>query len=61
MSRLIQRACDSWQSIIGSTALAVLNAFFDSLEEYKQNEQCQTFAEDALKNFAFLYHDTSSV
>jgi hypothetical protein len=55
-----QRACDSWRSNFGSTALAVLNSFFASNEEYEEDEDRKEFARLALEHFAFLYHDTTS-
>jgi hypothetical protein len=54
---------DSWHSRIGSTAIAVLTAFFESEANahlFKSNESRQEFAKKALKDGAFLYSDTKS-
>jgi hypothetical protein len=60
MLQTSQRVSDGWRTVIGSAALSVLNAFFDSDDKYSTNEACQAFAEDALEDLAFLYGDTGS-
>jgi hypothetical protein len=59
----MQRISDTWRSHIGSTAISVINAFFDSVdvaEEFTTNESRQEFAQNGLENFAFLYSDAAS-
>jgi hypothetical protein len=58
----MQRISDTWRSHFGSTAISILNAFFDSediAEDFTTNESHQVFAQNTLKNFAFLYSDTA--
>jgi hypothetical protein len=58
----MQRISDTWCSHFGSTAISILNTFFDSediAEEFTTNESHQAFAQNVLENFAFLYSDTA--
>jgi hypothetical protein len=50
-----QRACE-WCSGFGSTALAILQAFFVD-NEIDSDDACQEFVESALDNWAFLYRE----
>jgi hypothetical protein len=51
-----QRISDTWRSRLGSTAISVVNAYFDSKpKKYGTDESRQAFAKSALKNLAFLY------
>ncbi|MGH7238925.1 MAG: hypothetical protein ACREHG_02545 [Candidatus Saccharimonadales bacterium] len=44
-----------WRAAFGSAALSIVNAFFESNDEFNTNEARVEFAEYQLKNFAFLY------
>ena len=52
----MQRLADSWRSSIGSTALSVLIAFFESHENLKDSDDNRAeFAEYALDKLRFCY------
>jgi hypothetical protein len=52
----LQRLADSWRSSIGSTALSVLIAFFESQEDLKDSDDGRAeFAEFALDKLRFCY------
>jgi len=55
-----QRISNTWCSHIGSTAIAILNLFFDSADVFKTDESWWEFAQNALKKFDFLYDNTTS-
>ena len=48
-----QRACE-WRNGFASTALAILQAFFDD-NDYQSDEARQDFAKLDLTNYSFLY------
>jgi hypothetical protein len=51
-----QRLSDSWRSTFGSSAIAILNAFFDTHDRYRDSDEMrQTFAKHALNKFRFIY------
>ncbi|KAF8508180.1 hypothetical protein JB92DRAFT_2954585 [Gautieria morchelliformis] len=55
----IQRLTDSWRNVIGSTAIAILLAFFDSQEHLQDSdEECQEFCKYYLNRLRFLYEDS---
>jgi hypothetical protein len=56
----MQRLSDTWRSRMGSTAIAVVNSFFDSNEIFESDEGRKEFAESGLKTLSFLYEDTTS-
>ena len=52
----MQRLADSWRSSIGSAALSVLIAYFESKEDLKDSDESRTeFAEYALDKLRFCY------
>jgi hypothetical protein len=54
--QVIQRLSDRWRTTFGSCAIAILNAFFDSVDKYRDSdERRQQFASDMLENFRFIY------
>jgi hypothetical protein len=55
-----QRVSDAWRSVIGSTGLAMVNAFFESNDDLVTDEARQHAAQGGLENLKFLYSDTSS-
>lgn len=51
-----QHLRDGWRSVFGSSAIAIVNAFFDSHLDYRDsNKMCVKFAMDALDNYKFIY------
>jgi hypothetical protein len=55
-----QRISDTWRSPIGSSAIAVVNSFFNSVDLFKAEERRREFAKNALDTFQFIYRDTTS-
>ena len=55
-----QRISDTWRSPIGSSAIAVINSFFNSADLFEAEERRCEFAKDALDTFQFFYCDTTS-
>jgi len=55
-----QRISETWHSPIGSSAIAVVNSFFNSVELFKTEERRREFAKNALDTFQFIYRDTTS-
>lgn len=52
----MQRLADSWRSSIGSAALSVLIAYFESQEDLKDSDDNRAeFAEYALDKLRFCY------
>jgi hypothetical protein len=52
----VQRIADSYRSAIGSAAISILTAYFESQDELKDSdENRQEFAKYALDNLRFLY------
>jgi hypothetical protein len=50
--------CDSWWTVISSTGLSIINAFFDAESnegKFDSNDKRQAFAWDMLDEFKFLY------
>ncbi|KAF8532035.1 hypothetical protein JB92DRAFT_1796679 [Gautieria morchelliformis] len=57
--KTIQRLADSWRNVIGSTAIAILLAFFDSQEHLQDSdEERQEFCKYYLDRLRFLYEDS---
>ena len=56
----MQRVSDAWRSPIGSTGLSVVNAFFESSQHLKTDEDRRAFARQGLENIKFLYSDTTA-
>ena len=55
----MQHISNSWHSPIGSTAIIVLIAFFNSnMEQYATNEIRQGWAAWYLEDFCFAYKDS---
>jgi hypothetical protein len=50
-----QRMCE-WRSGFASAALTILHALFED-NDLNTDEERQTFAEDALKGYSFIYRD----
>ena len=46
---------DLWHNVLGSSAISILVAFFNSNETLDSDESCQEFAKLALENLRFLY------
>jgi hypothetical protein len=44
-----------WRGAFGSTAISVLNSFFDSVQGYETDEDRVEFATNQLTNLSFLY------
>lgn len=59
-SQAQQRVSDTWRSVIGSTAIAIVNAFFESNKDLESDEDCKAFAADGLNDLKFLYANTES-
>jgi hypothetical protein len=55
-----QRISDTWRSRIGSTAIAIINSFFDSAGAFETDESRREFARNALEKFDFIYDDATS-
>jgi hypothetical protein len=55
-----QRLSDSWRSVLGSTGVAVVNAFFEAKEDLTTDEERKNFAKDGLKDLKFLYSNTDA-
>lgn len=57
----MQRVRDSWRSVIGSTAVTVVLAFFTLNQEFdfSTDEDRKVYADWALPGLAFIYEDTS--
>lgn len=54
--QVIQRLSDRWRTTFGSCAIAILNAFFDSVDKYHDSDESrQQFASHMLKDFRFIY------
>jgi hypothetical protein len=54
--QILQRLADSWRCAIGSTALSVLIAFFESQDQLRNsNENCAEWSEYALDKLRFCY------
>ncbi|KAI0245668.1 hypothetical protein BJV78DRAFT_1287355 [Lactifluus subvellereus] len=52
----LQCLSDSWCSVIGSSAIAIINAFFDDHNNYRDDDAMQQeFAQHSLKLFRFTY------
>jgi hypothetical protein len=50
--------CDSWRTVIGSTGLSIINAFFDAESnegKFDSDDEWQAFTRDMLDEFKFLY------
>jgi len=45
---------------MGSAGLAVVNAVFDTNDEFDTNETRQEFAANMIENLGFLYEDTEA-
>jgi hypothetical protein len=56
-----QRISDTWRSVIGSTAIAVVNAYMEADKTLDSDEDRQKFAEEGLKDLKFLYSNTNSI
>jgi hypothetical protein len=56
----MQRVSDAYRSSIGSTGLLVVNAFYESKQDAKTDEDRQTFARQGLEGLKFLYSDTTA-
>jgi hypothetical protein len=51
-----QRLSDSWRSVLGSSAIAIVNSFFESSADHaNSNEMRQDFARHQLDLFRFTY------
>jgi hypothetical protein len=55
-----QRVSDTWRSVIGSTAIAIVNTFFESNKDLESDEDCRAFAAEGLNDLKFLYSNTES-
>jgi hypothetical protein len=54
--QILQRLADSWRSAIGSSALSVLIAFFESQDKLRDSDENRAeFAEAALKQYRFCF------
>jgi hypothetical protein len=54
--QILQRLADSWRSSIGSTALSVLIAYFESRDDLRDSDENRAeFAECALDKLRFCY------
>jgi hypothetical protein len=54
--QILQRLADSWRSSIGSTALSILIAFFESQDNLRDSDESRAeFADDALDKLRFCY------
>ena len=53
-----QRISDTWRSPIGSSAIAMINSFFNSADLFEAEERWCEFAKDTLDMFQFFYCDT---
>ena len=52
----LQRLADSWRSSIGSSALSILIAFFESQDDLRDSDEGRVkFADYALDKFRFCY------
>ena len=53
---------DGWRSVIGSTALSIVNAFFKDNKDYdfSTDESWQEYAAWILRGCGFLYADTDA-
>jgi hypothetical protein len=50
--------CDSWWTVISSTGLSIIKAFFDAESnegKFDSDDEQQAFAQDMLDEFKFLY------
>ena len=57
----MQRLADSWRSSIGSSAISVLNAYFDRKENLKDSDEARVeTAEYALDKLRFCYKKAES-
>ncbi|KAH8979504.1 hypothetical protein EDB86DRAFT_2814567 [Lactarius hatsudake] len=55
----VQRLADSWHSSIGSAGIAVLMAFFDSHQDFRDSDkERMKFAKNHLNSLRFLYKDS---
>lgn len=59
-SQVKQRLSDGWRSRIGSAAISVVNAFFESVKVATTDDSRQQFAKTMLKDSKFLYSNTES-
>jgi hypothetical protein len=62
-SQVKQRLSDGWRSRIGSAAISVVNAFFESVKVatlFTTDDSRQQFAKTMLKDSKFLYFNTES-
>lgn len=51
-----QRLSDGWRSVMGSSAMAIVNAFFNATDEYRNSDKMrQEFADASLDQFRFIY------
>jgi hypothetical protein len=55
-----QRVSDTWRSVIGSTAIAIVDGFFEANKNLESDEDRKAYAADELKDLKFLYANTDS-
>ena len=61
-SQVLWSLANTWRSSFASTAMEVLNAFFDSNDEYKESDEARrAFAKDQLEGYKFLYGKTITI
>lgn len=54
-----QRLSDTWRSVIGSTAIAVINTYMESDKSLQSDEDRREYAKEGLKDLKFLYDNTA--
>jgi len=55
----MQRVCDSWRNVYGSSAISIIVAFFNSTQSLNSDDSRRDFATSLLESSKFLYSNSS--